>query len=237
MIASVPGERITFIVSVPAIYSLILRRPEFATIDVSTVRWVGYGGAPIAATLVQALQDAFPAARVFNGYGMTETASITSVLPHDDAIEHADSVGYSVPSVDLGIVPLDDDPSTGELVVRVDDAGRVHIVDRIKDIIIRGGENVSSIEVESALLAAPGVAEAAVITLPDDVMGEKVGAVLFGGAETVDVQQVLAHCREQLADFKIPQYIVVSGRPLPRNPGGKILKAQLRKSVEWGAPL
>jgi acyl-CoA synthetase (AMP-forming)/AMP-acid ligase II len=199
---------------------------------------------------------------------MTETASIMSVLPHDDAIEHADSVGYPVPSVDLGIVPLDDDPSTGELVVRganvtagywqrpetnaetivdgwlhtgdivrVDDAGRVHIVDRIKDIIIRGGENVSSIEVESALLAAPGVAEAAVIAVPDDVMGEKVGAVLFGGAETVDVQQVLAHCREQLADFKIPQYIVVSGRPLPRNPGGKLLKAQLRKSVEWGAPL
>ena len=268
MIASVPGERITFIVSVPAIYSLILRRPEFATVDVSAVRWVGYGGAPIAPTLVQALQDAFPAARVFNGYGMTETASIMSVLPHDDAVEHANSVGYSVPSVDLGIVPLDDDPSTGELVVRganvtagywqrqetnaetivdgwlhtgdivrVDDAGRVHIVDRIKDIIIRGGENVSSIEVESALLAAPGVAEAAVIAVPDDVMGEKVGAVLFGGAEPVDVQQVLAHCREQLADFKIPQYIVVSGRPLPRNPGGKLLKAQLRKSVEWGAPL
>jgi acyl-CoA synthetase (AMP-forming)/AMP-acid ligase II len=53
----------------------------------------------------------------------------------------------------------------------------------------------------------------------------------------VNVQQVLAHCREQLADFKIPQYIVVSGRPLPRNPGGKLLKAQLRKTVEWGAPL
>lgn len=98
-------------------------------------------------------------------------------------------------------------------------------------------EDVSSIEVESALLAAPGVAEAAVIAVPDDVMGEKVGAVLFGGAETVDVQQVLAHCREQLADFKIPQYIVVSGRPLPRNPGGKLPRAQLRKSVERGAPL
>lgn len=118
MIASVPGERITFIVSVPAIYSLTLRRPEFATTDVSAVRWVGYGGSPITPTLVQALQDAFPAARVFNGYGMTETASIMSVLPHDDAIEHADSVGYSVRSVDLGIVPLDDDPVTGELVVR-----------------------------------------------------------------------------------------------------------------------
>src|SRR5271166_3857412 len=186
MIASIPGERITYLVTVPAIYSLILRRPEFATTDVSAVRWVGYGGSPIAPTLVQALQDAFPAARVFNGYGMTETASIISVLPHDDAVDYADSVGYPVPSVDLGIVPLDDDPSTGELVVRganvtagywqrpetnaetivdgwlhtgdivrVDHAGRVHIVDRIKDIIIRGGENVSSIEVESALLAAP----------------------------------------------------------------------------------
>ena len=69
------------------------------------------------------------------------------------------------------------------------------------------------------------------------MMGEKVGAVLFGGAETVDVQQVPAHCREQLADFKVPQRIVVVGGPLPRNPGGKLLKAQLRKSVEWGAPL
>ena len=105
--------------SVPAIYSLILRRPEFATMDVSAVRWVGYGGAPIAPTLVQALQDAFPAARVFNGYGMTEhSVSIVSVLPHEDAVEHADSVGFSVPSVDLGIIPLDDDTSTGELVVR-----------------------------------------------------------------------------------------------------------------------
>ena len=109
-------------------------------------------------------------------------------------------------------------------------------IDRIKDI-IRGGENVSSIKVESALLAAHGATEAAVIAVPDDLMGEKVGAVLFGGAETMDVQQVLAHCREQLPDFKIPQYIAVSGGPLPRNPGGKLLKAQWRKSVEWGAPL
>ena len=73
--------------------------------------------------------------------------------------------------------------------------------------------------------------------VPDDVIGEKAGAVLFGGSQTVDVRQELAHCHEQLADFKIPQYVVVSGRPLPRNPGGKLRKAQLRKSVEWGAPL
>ena len=70
---------------------------------------------------------------------------------------------------------------TGD-VVRVDDAGRVYIIDRLKDIINRGGENVSSVEVEGALLAAPNVADACVLAVPDEVMGEKVGAVLFGGS-------------------------------------------------------
>jgi acyl-CoA synthetase (AMP-forming)/AMP-acid ligase II len=146
---------------------------------------------------------------------------------------------HGVRADDHGIPRYTDLPESliAMLARHVETGPDMHIVDRIKDIIIRGGENVSSIEVESALLAAPGVAEAAVIAVPDDVMGEKVGAVLFGGAETVDVPQVLAHCREQLADFKIPQYIVVADGPLPRNPGGRLLKAQLRTSIEWGAPL
>ena len=72
------------------------------------------------------------------------------------------------------------------------------------------------------------------------------GSLMAGGVAVAvnmrssqpEVEFVLQdHCREQLADFKIPQDMVVSGRPLPRNPGGKLLKAQLRKSVEWGAPL
>ena len=75
------------------------------------------------------------------------------------------------------------------------------------------------------------------LAVPDDVMGEKVGAVVYGGEETVDVDKVLAHCREQLADFKVPQYISVASMPLPRNAGGKLLKARLRGSIEWGAPL
>jgi acyl-CoA synthetase (AMP-forming)/AMP-acid ligase II len=269
LIEALPAERITFMVTVPAVYALILRHPEFATTDVTGVRWVGYGGAPIAPTLVRALQDAFAAARVFNGYGMTETAALMTALPHDDAVAHADSVGYAVPSVDLAILPFDeDDPTTGELVarganvmtgywqrpeanadtivggwlrtgdvVRVDEAGRVHIVDRIKDIIIRGGENISSVEVETALAGAPGVLEAAVLAVPDEVMGEKVGAVLYGGDCVIDVEKVLAHCHEQLAGFKIPQYIVVMDQPLPRNPGGKLLKGNLRETVQWGAPL
>jgi acyl-CoA synthetase (AMP-forming)/AMP-acid ligase II len=125
---------------------------------------------------------------------------------------------------------------TGD-VVRVDDAGRVHIIDRLKDIINRGGENVSSVEVEAVLLSAPGVADACVLAVPDEVMGEKVGAVLFGGQTEVDLGAVLDYCRGQLADFKIPQYITVVAEALPRNAGGKLLKGQLREHVQWGQAL
>jgi len=70
------------------------------------------------------------------------------------------------------------------------------------------------------------------------MMGEKVGAVLVGapGAE-LDVDAVIAYCREYLADFKVPQYIDVREQPLPRNPGGKLLKAALRADTRWGKPL
>ncbi|TSD93645.1 long-chain fatty acid--CoA ligase [Skermania sp. ID1734] len=268
LVASLGEERISFLVTVPAVYALLLRHPSFAGADVSTVRWVGYGGAPIAPALVLSLKKAFPEATVFNGYGMTETASLMTVLPDRDAVEHADSVGYAVPSVDLGIVPIGEDRSLGELVarganvtdgywnrpeataetvvdgwlhtgdvVRVDEAGRIHIVDRIKDIIIRGGENVSSVEVEAVLLSAPGVVDAAVLAVPDEVMGEKVGAVLYGDQGDVDIDAVIAYCREHLADFKVPQYASVVREALPRNAGGKLLKARLREQVQWGAPL
>jgi acyl-CoA synthetase (AMP-forming)/AMP-acid ligase II len=268
LIATLTAERISLMVTVPAIYSLLLRYKDFAAADVSAVRWVGYGGAPIAPSLVQAVKNSFPQATVFNGYGMTETASLMTVLPDQDAVEHADSVGYAVPSVDLGVIPFGDDPAVGELVtrggnvtasywnrpedtsatvvdgwlhtgdvVRVDDAGRVHIIDRLKDIINRGGENVSSVEVEAVLLAAPNVADACVLAVPDQVMGEKVGAVLFGGQEQIDVPAVLDHCRAQLADFKVPQYVTVVDNALPRNAGGKLLKGKLREQVRWGDPL
>jgi acyl-CoA synthetase (AMP-forming)/AMP-acid ligase II len=266
LISTLADERISSMVTVPAIYALLLRHSDFGTANVSAVRWVGYGGAPIAPSLVTAVQSAFPQAAVFNGYGMTETASLMTVLPNSDAVAHADSVGYAVPSVDLGVVASGDEPQVGELVtrganvtagywnrpeataatiidgwlhtgdvVRVDDAGRVHIIDRLKDIINRGGENVSSVEVEAVLLSAPNVADVAVLAVPDDVMGEKVGAVLSG--EQIDVAVVLEHCRKHLADFKIPQYVSVVTEALPRNAGGKLLKGQLRDQVQWGAAL
>ncbi|MGB6206881.1 class I adenylate-forming enzyme family protein, partial [Mycobacterium sp.] len=104
LIKTLADERISSMVTVPAVYALLLRHSDFGDADMSAVRWVGYGGAPIAPSLVKAVQVAFPQAAVFNGYGMTETASLMTVLPNSDTVGHADSVGYAVPSVDLGVV-------------------------------------------------------------------------------------------------------------------------------------
>ncbi|HEV3048631.1 MAG TPA: AMP-binding protein [Solirubrobacteraceae bacterium] len=263
------------LVSVPAIYHALINHPRFAELDVGNVRWLSYGGAPIAETLVHRLIEAFPNARVGNGFGLTETSSLTSFLPHEDSAAHADSVGFAMPVTDLALADLDEHADAGasspagELLVRganvvrgywnkpeataetfregwlhtgdvarVDPDGLLYIVDRSKDMINRGGENVYSIEVENALAGAPGVGEAAVVAVPDEMMGEKVGAVIVpqAGVEP-DVPAILAHCRARLADFKVPQYVAISPDPLPRNPGGKVLKAPLREHTDWGKPL
>jgi long-chain acyl-CoA synthetase len=267
---SAVGEHgVNQLVSVPAIYHAVTRHPKFAELDVSGVRWVSYGGAPISESLVQIIKDAFPNARVGNGFGLTETSSLSTFLPHEEAAEHADSVGFATPVVDLAIDAPDADSGVGELLVRgpnvvqgywnkreasaetfvdgwlhtgdlarIDADGLLYIVDRKKDMINRGGENVYCIEVENALAGAPGVGEAAAVGVPDEMMGEKVGAAIVPapGAE-LDVEAVIAHCRASVADFKVPQYVAVLSEPLPRNPGGKVLKAQLRDEVDWGRPL
>lgn len=74
------------------------------------------------------------------------------------------------------------------------------------------------------------------LAVPDEVMA-KVGAVLYGTDDELDVKRVLAHCRERLADFKVPQYVTVADQPLPRDPSGKLLEAELRGSVRWDEPL
>jgi acyl-CoA synthetase (AMP-forming)/AMP-acid ligase II len=262
-------ERVDMLTSVPAIYHALTRHPAFANTDLTAVKYVSYGGAPIAASAVHKIIEAFPEARVGNGFGLTETSSLTSFLPHEEATDHADSVGFAMPVCDLAIDEPDPNTGVGELLVRgsnvvqgywnkpdataetfvdgwlhtgdlgrIDDDGLLYIVDRKKDMINRGGENVYSIEVESALAGAPGVGEVAAVAVPDDMMGEKVGAVIVPTEEgAVDVQAVLAHAREQVADFKVPQYIALRSEPLPRNPGGKVLKAQLRDETDWGEPL
>ena len=112
----------------------------------------------------------------------------------------------------------------------MDEDGFVFVVDRMKDMIISGGENVYSAEVENALYAHPDVVECAVIGVPDDEWGERVHAVVRlaeGAAEAAEA--LIAHCRTQIAGYKSPRSVTFSAEPLPLSGAGKILKTELRK--------
>lgn len=261
-------QRINSLTSVPAIYWHAMNQPNFSQVHTGGIRWVMYGGAPIAPELVRRIVKAFPNARVGNGFGLTETSSVATFLPHDYAHTRPETVGFAAPVVDLDLFEADAG-GVGELLVRgpnvvkgywnkpeataqtfvngwlhtgdlarLDPDGFVQIVDRKKDMVNRGGENVYCVEVENALAAHPAVFESAVVGVPDEMMGEKVGAiiVLKPGANA-EPKEICAFARELLADFKVPQYVSLREEPLPRNPGGKILKARLRKEVVWGGPV
>ena len=263
---AVVDERIAVVTTVPAIFWLAISQADFGSYDVSGVRYATYGGAPISPDLVQQIKRSFPGARVGNGFGLSETSSISTFLPHEYADTHAHSVGFAAPVVDLDLRDVDPMTGVGELLIRgghvvqgywgkpeataetfeggwlrtgdlarIDPEGFTYIVDRAKDMINRGGENVYCVEVENALAAAPGVFEVAVVGVPDEMMGEKVGAVVVPQpGTTLDVEALLAHAHAHLADFKVPQYVSVRGEVLPRNPGGKVLKPVIRKETDWG---
>ncbi|WP_371612461.1 class I adenylate-forming enzyme family protein [Streptomyces clavifer] len=112
-------------------------------------------------------------------------------------------------------------------------AGRVTVVDRIKDMVIRGGENVYCVEVEAALHDHPDVEDVAVLGVPHPVLGEEVAAVvrLRAGA-VVPVEELRARVGRTLAAFKVPALVLVTQEPLPRNATGKILKRELRGQVQ-----
>jgi long-chain acyl-CoA synthetase len=112
----------------------------------------------------------------------------------------------------------------------VDEDGYVYLVDRAKDMIVTGGENVYSVEVEAALASHAGVVEAAVFGVPHERLGEQVHAVVVvrGDAE-VTVDGCLAHCRSRIARYKCPRTITIQTTPLPKSGAGKILKRELRK--------
>ncbi|MEY4371483.1 MAG: hypothetical protein RL219_252 [Actinomycetota bacterium] len=118
---------------------------------------------------------------------------------------------------------------TGDL-ARIDSEGYVYIVDRAKDMLISGGLNVYPAEIELVLSALEGVAECAVIGVPDRKWGETPVALVrpLPGAH-VTREEVLEHCRGQLADYKLPRYVVVLDEPLPRGMSGKVLKRDLRE--------
>jgi len=264
-LAAIEEYRITLITSVPTIYELALRHPDLPATDVSSVRTLSYGGAPMAPELVHRLLATFPNARVGNGFGLSETSAIATFLPHEYAVDHAESVGFPTPVDEVRIDRPDPVSGVGELLVRGPNVvagywgdpartaetfvdgwlhtgdvatitdGMVRIVDRAKDMINRGGENVYSVEVENALAEHPDVLEVAVVGVADPVMGEKVGAVVLPreGAPDDLVPSLIAFARERLADYKVPQFVRVLGDPLPRNASGKVLKTTLRGTEGW----
>ncbi len=116
---------------------------------------------------------------------------------------------------------------TGDL-GRVDEEGYLYVVDRKKDMLISGGLNVYPAEIERVLAGMPGIIEVAVIGVPHEKWGEAPAVVVFTGGAEVKAEDVLARCKAQLADFKLPRYFHVSPTPLPRNMSGKILKRELK---------
>jgi acyl-CoA synthetase (AMP-forming)/AMP-acid ligase II len=116
---------------------------------------------------------------------------------------------------------------TGDL-GRRDEDGYIYLCGRIKDMIISGGQNVHSAEIESTLLKIPGVKECAVIGLPDDTWGERVAAVIVvDDSASLNLESVREFCRLRIAGFKIPREVFTLVEPLPRTPTGKVQKFKL----------
>ncbi|GAG29898.1 unnamed protein product, partial [marine sediment metagenome] len=121
---------------------------------------------------------------------------------------------------------------TGDI-ARIDEDGFIYIVDRAKDMVLRGGENIYCAEVESAIFHHEDVAECAVFGVPDERLGEEVGAaVLLRDGSALTVGSIREHCAERIAKHKIPRYIWILDDLIPRNASGKFLKKQLREELD-----
>jgi steroid-24-oyl-CoA synthetase len=258
-------EKVAAFGGVPAMVWQVLESPNFDQFDLSSVESVSYGGAPSAPELVTRIKQAFPKVSPGNGYGLTETSSVTTQNSAEDYQNRPSSAGPAVPVCDLRVVdtenrdvPLGDvgellirgpnvvkgywnkPEATAEAIdadgwfrsgdlVRMDDEGFVFILDRAKDMLIRGGENIYCVEIEDVLYAHPDVMDAAIIGIPHKVLGEEVGAVVqVTEGSSAREAELQGHVRVQLAAFKVPIKVEIRNEPLPRNANGKILKTQLR---------
>lgn len=121
---------------------------------------------------------------------------------------------------------------TGDM-AREDEDGFLYIVDRIKDMVLRGGENIYCAEVESAIFDHPAVAECTVFGVEDDRLGEEVGAAIYlSPDQSASADEIREHLSDQIAKFKIPRYIWFTNEALPRNASGKFLKRELRENLQ-----
>jgi long-chain acyl-CoA synthetase len=196
--------------------------------------------------LMRAFEEKF-GCMILEGYGLSETSPVAS-FNHPDKERKVGSIGTPIEGVEMKVVDDDgndvDQGEVGEIVIkghnvmkgywRKDDAtaetiedGYFFIVDRKKDMIIRGGYNVYPREIEEVLYEHPAVREAAVVGVPDDNLGEEVGAaVALKEGEEVDADTLKEHVKEQVAAYKYPRRIWFVDE-LPKGPTGKILKREI----------
>lgn len=235
--------------------------------DLSSMRVWTYGGAPMGADSVRAVQVAYGSENFYQVYGMTEMGPVGTALYPEEQVTKAGAIGAAgMPGVDVRVVTLSGEPAlhgqVGELWMRsdtrmlgyLDDAGATEaafsgdwyrtgdlaqmdedgylfIVDRMRDIIITGGENVFSPEVEEALLQHPQITDAAVISRPHADWGETVVAVVTPAeGASLELDEVREFLGAHLAKYKIPRELILRDS-LPRNASGKLTKHVLRDEL------
>ncbi|HEV3266525.1 MAG TPA: AMP-binding protein [Acidimicrobiales bacterium] len=258
----VERERPLMAFVVPAMARLLIHHPGFESADLSSLRGLILGSAPLAPDTLLRLQARLPGAAVLNSYGMTEGGHATFSMDPEGSRARPGAVGRPRPPTEVQIVG-DDGTScptgeVGEVTTRnpnghreyykdpeatarmweggwlhtgdlgyLDADGYLYIVGRKKEMIVRGGMNVYADDVEAALQAHPAVIEAAVVGISHDVLGEDVAAfVVIRPGDELSSEELQGFVGERLADYKVPRRITFLDG-LPRNAGGKVVKAQL----------
>jgi acyl-CoA synthetase (AMP-forming)/AMP-acid ligase II len=257
--AAVQDHGITVLPGPPTIYQALLDHPKRGDYDLTSLRFAVTGAAVVPVVLIERMQTELDIDVVLTAYGLTEANGFgTMCRADDDAVTVATTCGRPIADFELRIGEHDevllrgpnvmlgylDDPEataaaidhdgwlhTGD-VGTVDENGNLKITDRLKDMYICGGFNVYPAEIEQVLARLHGVAESAVIGVPDERLGEvgKAFVVTKPGVE-LDEQTVIAYTREHLANFKTPRSVEFLD-VLPRNPGGKVVKPLLRQHSE-----
>ncbi|MFE7038801.1 long-chain fatty acid--CoA ligase [Streptomyces atratus] len=260
----VEQHRVSCLFGVPTMYDAMASAPGWDTADLSSLRTLLCGGAPVPARTARAYLERGLA--FVQGYGMTETSPGALVLDRADSLDRVGSAGVphfftdvrvrnaagedtapgekgevvvSGPNVTPGYWNLPQESRaaftedgwfrSGD-VAMVDEYGYVQLVDRLKDMIISGGENIYPAEAEDALLEHPDVIECAVFGVPDPKWGEVGRAVVvLSPGSTATEAELLAHLNGRLARYKIPRtFHLLRGTMLPRNATGKLLKGVIR---------
>ena len=253
-LADVGQRRPSLSLLVPATMQAVIAHPDWAQADLSSLRLLMTGSMVVPESLIRAFhQRGVP---VWQIYGSTETSPIAVFLAREDARQRVGSTGKPAPHCEVKLVDAEicvrgpnvmrrywNDPGatagvldaegwfhTGDL-ARVDQEGFYWIMGRSKDVIISGGENVYPAELENVLADCPGIAESAVIGVPDPRWGEAACAVVVcrPGVALAE-EEVLALFRDRLARYKHPRRVIFTDA-LPKNALGKVQKQELKRRI------